>query len=82
MKYLKFVLILSFISVYSQNKKIDSLELVLNNHQKKDTIRVQILNEIASDLYQNNKEKAIKLGKESLKISDSLNYKLGKAESL
>ncbi len=82
MKYFKIILLLSFIISFSQNKKIDSLELILDTHLQKDSVRVDVLNEIAFELYQNDKEKAIELIAEASIISDSLNYKKGKAENL
>ncbi len=81
-KYFKIILLLSFITTFSQNKKIDSLKFVLDTHIQRDSIRVDILNKIASKVYQNNNDKAIELIAEAIAISDSLKYNYGKAESL
>jgi len=81
MKYLVFIFLFSSSSLFSQIIKIDSLSLELKSHNKRDTIRVKILNRLAADLNRNNPEKSAKLINESLSISDSLHFQLGILES-
>ena len=81
MKLLKFILLLSFVSVFSQNKKLDSLNSLLEKNIVRDTIRVNLLNKIALDIYNNDKKKSLNLANEALVIADSLEYLNGLAES-
>lgn len=75
---------LFFISLnsYSQDKVLDSLQKALTLHTKKDTIRVNLLNNIATKLPTTDAEKALKLLKESETLANDLNFKKGKAYSL
>lgn len=57
MKLFKIILLLSFVSVFSQNKKLDSLNSLLEKNIVRDTIRVNLLNKIALDIYNNDKKK-------------------------
>jgi len=77
------VLIIIFsLELNSQTTKIDSLENLLIKHKKKDTIRVNLLNEAAHSLYRVNIDSALKYTKEASQLANSLNYAKGKAESL
>lgn len=71
-----------FSNSYSQDKTIDSLQNILNSNTKRDTIRVNLLNNLANKIGANDAEKALKLFNESVIIADELNYKKGKAYSL
>ncbi|MDG5492040.1 DUF2225 domain-containing protein [Psychroserpens sp. SPM9] len=51
---------------------IDSLENELKIHQKKDTVRVQILNELAFEHYRNNPPQAMAYVNEAFKLADEL----------
>jgi len=76
-----FILLFSFIgTVYSQNKKIDSLENVLTNYKKQDSVRVDLLINITSKIQRTNKEKALLYNKEALELSKRLNYLNGEKE--
>jgi len=81
MKLFKIILLLSFVSVFSQNKKLDSLNSLLEKNIVRDTIRVNLLNKIAFDNYRNDKKKSLDLVNEALIISDSLAYLQGLARS-
>ncbi len=71
-----------FISVKAQITEIDSLENCLRNYHTEDTIRINLLNEIAYKLYQINIESMHKYANEALEIADKLEFAKGKAESL
>lgn len=66
----------------AQVSKIDSLENVLKNHIKDDTVKVKLLNRIAYSVYKTDKEKAINYLKRSGKLSDSINFVRGKIHRL
>ncbi|MBN2894015.1 MAG: tetratricopeptide repeat protein [Bacteroidales bacterium] len=79
-----FLLIISISSlpVFAQLNKIDSLENLLQNHTKEDTIRVILLNEIANEKYRTETDKTILYTEEAYSISVQTNYSKGEAESL
>jgi len=60
----------------------DSLLALLQQHQEKDTIKVNLLNKLAYQIYRSDIHLAKKYIKEAEKIADSLAYLNGKAESL
>jgi len=70
------------IIVFAQNKTADSLENALNKHPENDTIRVNLLNEIALNVFTFDADKTLKYTQEAGKLADKLNYRKGKAESL
>ncbi|MBI3501377.1 MAG: tetratricopeptide repeat protein [Bacteroidetes bacterium] len=77
----KILFILFFPSfLFSQQKKIDSLEKLLSA-AKKDTNKVNILNTLCWEYYNNGSEKSLEYGKEALKLAEQLNYKRGMARS-
>lgn len=69
-------------SLPGQTANIDSLENALKTHIKKDTARVNILNEIAYSIHSADPDKTNKYSKESYALSKELNYTKGQAESL
>ncbi len=73
---------LLFLPILLLAQDIDRLENLIKNYPQKDTIRVQLLNDAASQLLTSDNEKSIQFSTESFKISDSLNYQKGKAISL
>jgi len=87
MKYLS-LLIVFFIAhsvlyiANAQNPEIDSLENLLQKHVKKDTVRINLLNETAYKIYRINIEKTLKYAQEARNLSQDLNYKKGEAKSL
>jgi len=68
--------------VVAQNSEIDSLDNLLQQHKTKDTIRVKLLNEKAYKLSRVDINKTFKYAKEAEELSDYLDFKKGKAESL
>lgn len=69
------------IKVKAQTTEIDSLKKIVLQHSTKDTIRVNILNEIANAFQNINPQRTLKYATEAGKLSDSLNYRKGKAET-
>ncbi len=80
--FILFSLILLFTSTYAQTPTIDSLENLIKQHTKNDTLKVIYLNKAAYGLYQLDINKSLKYAEEAKKLSDELNYKEGKAEAL
>ncbi len=66
----------------AQIQVIDSLENLLRQHTKKDTIRINLLNETAYKLYSINTDKTLKYAEEAGELADKLNFAKGKAKSL
>ncbi|RZJ68945.1 tetratricopeptide repeat protein [Flavobacterium sp.] len=77
-----FLLLLLSLGAYAQKKVLDSLETALKSHTKSDTTRVNLLNNIASRIFQTDANRALVLLKESESLSGQLNYAQGKAKSL
>ena len=82
MKFIKLLFLFFITCSLAQNKKSDSLEIVLKNNSSHDTIRVNTINKLAVEIFNNNKDQAKILLEEAIKIADSLNYINGKNESL
>jgi tetratricopeptide (TPR) repeat protein len=85
-KTYKLIILIAF-SIFSgtafgQSKSLDSLQNALKTYTKKDTVRVNLLNKIATEIFATDVDRAIVLLKESGEISDKLNYKKGKAYSM
>jgi len=66
----------------AQTLEIDSLENLLHQHQKKDTIRVNLLNETAYKLCKIDLDKTLKYAEEACELADKIDFAKGKAESL
>ncbi|MCT4629528.1 tetratricopeptide repeat protein [Winogradskyella sp.] len=69
------------ISMLAQNSKIDSLNIELQNHKQKDTVRVIILNQLAYQHYRNNPPKAVEYVEQAAKLADEIRFIKGKARS-
>ena len=67
---------------YAQNSTTDSLERVIEEHQKIDTFRVNLLNRAAYKLFTSDLDKTYKYASEADSLSEILGYTRGKAESL
>lgn len=76
------LLVLLPLDLSAQDKYIDSMEYALKNHVSKDTIRINLLNEIASKVFTFDANKTYNYAQEAYKISEDLNFDKGKAESL
>ena len=80
-----FFLVLSFsisTTILAQNAEIDSLKLVLQNHKVEDTIRVNLLNNLAFSLRKIDTTTAEVYLKKSAKILSVLNFPKGKAKNM
>ncbi len=80
-----FFLVLSFsisTTILAQNAEIDSLKLVLQNHKVEDTIRVNLLNNLAFSLRKIDTTTAEVYLKKSTKILSVLNFPKGKAKNM
>jgi len=71
-----------FDKINAQNTKVDSLENVLKINKTDDTIKVNLLNQIAYLIYQNDSGKALNYATQAGELSDKLFFLKGKAESL
>lgn len=67
--------------IASQVVSIDSLNSLLEQNKNKDTVRVNLLNELAYQLTNINPDESLKYAIEANRLSDSLNFKKGKAEA-
>lgn len=66
----------------AQTTKLDSLEQVLKLHDTEDTVKVNLLNEIAYVVYKSDFEKTRNYATLAGELADSLNFPKGKAQSL
>lgn len=79
-----FIIVLSLffqIISNSQSEVIDSLKSELQIHVEKDTIRLQILNDLAFYNYSNNAEEALDYAEMASKLADEINSIKGKGQS-
>ena len=67
---------------FSQNSKVDSLKTELQNHKSRDTIRVNLLYDLAFSLYNKNVGLTNEYINEGETISEELDYTKGKANIL
>lgn len=83
-KNIFFFFFLLFFSKYlqSQNVVIDSLKNELLLHTERDTIRVNLLNDLAYSYYKTDLDRTIAYIEESQDISNALDFKKGLARSL
>lgn len=83
---LKTLLIIIFLfliqPLYSQNNKIDSLKIELQNHKAKDTTRINLLYQLAFSTFHIDEVLTKKYIKEAEELSNRLNYLEGKADVL
>jgi two-component system, sensor histidine kinase PdtaS len=61
---------------------VDSLENLLQNHPKEDTLRVILLTKTAYAFWSINPEKLLKYAEEAERLADKLNFPKGKSNSL
>ncbi|MCK5702600.1 MAG: tetratricopeptide repeat protein, partial [Cyclobacteriaceae bacterium] len=72
----------SLLELNAQNTELDSLENLLQIQVKPDTVRVNLLNRIASMSYSIEIDNTLKYAEEAGKLADQLNFIKGKAESI
>jgi serine phosphatase RsbU (regulator of sigma subunit)/sugar phosphate isomerase/epimerase len=73
-------LFLIFIHSFAQNPKVDSLKILLLN-QKKDTVRVNTLQNLALELFKRDLDTAVTIGTQALKLSRKIGWKKGEGFS-
>lgn len=76
------ILIIDTNHTNAQATKTDSLEQTLKLHGNNDSVKVQLLNQIASRINKNDADKARSYAIQASELSDSINYQRGKFESL
>ena len=83
MKKLLLMLIIHCVSLnsISQTRSLDSLNNLLVNHQVKDTIRVNLLNELSFQIFKNQPEKSFLYAKEAQTLSRALAFSKGEAKA-
>ncbi len=69
------------VAVQAQNNKIDSLKKELAHHIKKDTTRVNLLNDLAFAYFSSNMPNSLEYLREADTIAESIDFKKGKAQS-
>ncbi len=67
-------------SIQAQNKKIDSLKIELQNHTSNDTIRVNLLYDLAFSSFQNDMDATKLYLEQAEELSNTLNYTKGKGK--
>ena len=82
-KYLFILIILLISRLLSAQSKTDSLQTSLVKHNTVDTVKVNLLNDIAHECSLNSDfDKSLKYANEALKLADKLNFTKGKNQSL
>ena len=83
-KKLLFSLLVTFVQIilYAQTSKLDSLENALRQHPQEDTVRVNLLNDIAINMFPVDFDKAYRYIAEADTLSVRLKYLKGEAASL
>ncbi|PKP36796.1 MAG: hypothetical protein CVT98_07045 [Bacteroidetes bacterium HGW-Bacteroidetes-15] len=77
-----FLLVIFHCLGFTQNSAVDSLENILQNINSDDTVKVNLLNELANEYYRTDINKTLSYAIEADSLSSKLNYSKGKAESL
>lgn len=70
------------IPVFSQNSETDSLENLLANHKQSDTVKINLLNQIAKKSLNTDLNKAHRFALEADSLSRIIGYKKGQATSM
>lgn len=70
------------LNLQSQNTRIDSLKRELLLHTEQDTIRINLLNDLAFSSYRKDINITLSYLKEAEKLSETIDYKKGKAKSI
>lgn len=85
-KYIQITLlifsILMFDNITAQNSKVDSLEKLLKIYNTEDTLKVNLLFEIAEEELKYNRNKSFEYSTQALELSNKLRFSKGKAKSL
>src|SRR5579872_2716124 len=82
MRHLIFASFLGFTQIaFAQSPIIDSLNNLLKNHQKEDSIRVALLNEISLRIFKNQPEKSLDFANQALSLAQTLRFQPGVGEA-
>ncbi|RDY61966.1 tetratricopeptide repeat protein [Flagellimonas nanhaiensis] len=76
------VFFLIAVSTEAQKSTVDSLTIELGLHQKKDTIRVNLLNELAFSYFNNDIGKSLEHLDKAEEIAENIQFKKGRARSI
>lgn len=76
------VLMMTNISLQSQSIAKDDIDLQLQKHQKNDTVKVKLLNQLAYSSYKKDINKTLEYANKAYLLADSLNYTEGMAQAL
>ncbi|MEN8202359.1 MAG: hypothetical protein ABFS28_07175 [Bacteroidota bacterium] len=68
--------------LHAQSPETDSLDNLLKQHTRKETIRIRLLNSTARTLYQKDHERMFTLASDAIELSERLRYPKGKADGL
>jgi tetratricopeptide (TPR) repeat protein len=68
--------------ILSQSNEIDSIKIELQNHKQKDTLRVNLLNDLANLYFRKDLNETLVFTDQAIVISDSLSFKKGNARGL
>jgi signal transduction histidine kinase len=83
MKYYCWIILLLLVKheILAQVSAIDSLSNICKNHQKDDTTKVRLLNQIARCYYYDNSDTTLYLSKKSLAIAEKIHFMSGKSDA-
>lgn len=73
MKQIHLILLLVSFFTFSQNKELDSLEQIVENYKKRDTVKVNLLNKLSDQYIATDISKSKELINEAVEISKQLN---------
>ncbi len=76
------IIIIFALDICAQKAKVDSLINLLEQHPKEDTVRVNLLNDIAYSSLRIDHEKSLNYAENALKLGVKLNFKKGIANAL
>lgn len=77
-----FLLVFMAGNAYSQNVQLDSLENALKIHKTSDTVKVNLLNEVAMRVYKTDSAKAHSYITEAKELATKLNFRKGEAQGI
>ncbi len=76
------VFVIFTINGYSQNSKIDSLKIELQNHKERDSTRVNLLNALAFSYFSKDMPITLEYLEEADEIAEVIHFKKGKGRSI
>ncbi len=79
---LVYLLFVCYIVATAQTTVVDSLTKILDQHETKDTVRVNLLNDLGFKIFTSDIDKTMIYAKEALQLSNEIPYPRGKAKAL